>query len=158
MQCYKSAPYAAKPQIGDGTHYITATIDDMKYLVQDMEKQQSIEGRTTSTDRLYTSIESENWLLSQDIKTAETLKKGRQGIPSELFDTKDRYEFSATCYFENIDMNLVQYVILKKIKKISTLLHIQPKASQGAKKTLLYYQHFVLYMGKRSMMVRSNRF
>ena len=106
----------------------------MKYLVQDMEKQQSIEGRTTSTDRLYTSIESDNWLLSQDIKTAETMKKGRQGIPSELFNTKDRYEFSATCYFENIDMNLVQYVILKKIKKMSALLHVQPKASQGAKK------------------------
>ena len=28
------------------------------------------------------------------------MQKGRKDIPSDLFDTKDRDEFSATCHFE----------------------------------------------------------
>ena len=52
-----------------------------------MEKQQSIKGRTISTDRLYTSIELANWLLARDITTVGALQKG---IPSWLFNTKDR--------------------------------------------------------------------
>ena len=56
---YKSVPYAAK-QVKDGPHYIAATIDYVKYLVQDMGKQQSIKGRMVSTDHLCASIESAN--------------------------------------------------------------------------------------------------
>ena len=84
---YKSVPYAAKPQAGDGPHYIKATIDSVKYLVQDMEKQQSIKGKTISTDRLYTSIELANWLLARDITTVRALQ---EGIPSWRFNTKGR--------------------------------------------------------------------
>ena len=39
-------------------------------------------------------------LLAQDITTVETFQKGMQGTLSELFDAKDRDEFSATCHFE----------------------------------------------------------
>ena len=53
---YKSVAYAAKPQAGDGRHYIKTTIDYVKY-VQDIKKQQSIKDRTISSDPLYTSIE-----------------------------------------------------------------------------------------------------
>lgn len=48
--------------------YIQATIDYVKYLTQD-NKNQSIKGRTISTDRLYTSTESPNLLLDGDIVT-----------------------------------------------------------------------------------------
>ena len=71
--------------------------------------------------------------------TVRILQKGRQGIPSEIFDTKDGDEYSAACHFE-------------MMKRISAL---RCKQSKG-KKTLLCYQHPVLYMGKRSMMVRRN--
>ena len=76
-----------------------ATIDCVKYLVLDMEKQW-IKGRIISTDCLYTNTESANWLLTRDITTVGTLQKGRQGTPSELFNTKDRDEFSTTNHFE----------------------------------------------------------
>ena len=65
-----------------------------------MEADQPITGRTISTDCLYTSIESTNWLLDRSIATVGTLQKRRSGIPSELFDTQNREIFSATCDFE----------------------------------------------------------
>ena len=76
---YKAAPYAAKPKAGDGPYYLKSTIDYIKYLVTEMEVDQPITGRTISTNRLYTSIESTNWLLDRGIATVGTLQKGRNG-------------------------------------------------------------------------------
>ena len=97
---YKSVPYDAKPHEGDGPHYIKTTIDYVKYLFQGMEKQQLFKNSIISTDRLYLSIEPGNWLLALDITTVGTLQRGRQGILSEIFDTKDKDEFSSNCHFE----------------------------------------------------------
>ena len=54
MLCFESVPYVAKSQAGDGPHYTQATIDYVKYFVQDMGKNEkkSTKGRTISTDRL----------------------------------------------------------------------------------------------------------
>ena len=52
-----------------------------------MKADQPVTSRTISTDRLYTRIESTNWLLDRGIATVGTLQKERSGIPSELFDT-----------------------------------------------------------------------
>ena len=75
---YKAVPYAAKPKAGDGPYYLKSTIDYIKYLVIEMEVYQPITGRTISTDRLYTSIESTNWLLDRGIATVGTLQKRRK--------------------------------------------------------------------------------
>ena len=87
---YKAVSYAAKPKAGDGPYYLKSTIDYIKYLVTKMEADQPITGRIISSDRLYTSIESTNWLLDRGIATVGTLQKGRSGIPSDLFDTQNR--------------------------------------------------------------------
>ena len=42
-----------------------STIDCIKYVVTEMDTDQSVTGRTISIDRLYTSIESTNWLLDR---------------------------------------------------------------------------------------------
>ena len=76
-----------------------------------MEKQQPIKGRTISTDPLYKSIESANCLLTHDITTVGKLQKGRQGVPSGFPIQKIEIE--------------IKIEILKKIKKISNLRHIQ---------------------------------
>ena len=96
---YKSVPYAEKPQTGDGPHYKNINIDYVKYLVQDMEKT-TVDQRQNNLYRPYWSIVSANRLLAWSITTEGTLQKGRLDIPLELFDTKDRDEFSANCYFE----------------------------------------------------------
>lgn len=71
--------------------YIKATIDYVKYLVQDIEKQQLIKGRTIPTDCLYTSFNLANWLLARETTTVGILQKEKQTIPS------DRDEVSAIC-------------------------------------------------------------
>ena len=74
--------YAAKLPAWDEQLYIRATVDYVKYLVQDMEKQQSIKGRI--------SIESANRPLAGHIKIVGTFQKGRQSSLSELVETKHR--------------------------------------------------------------------
>ena len=66
-----------------------------------MEADQPITGRTISTDHLYTSPESKNWLLDRGIATFGTLQKWRNGIPSEPKEKKK-------------GKILVQLVILKR--------------------------------------------
>ena len=102
--CYKPVLYAAQLKTGDEQHYIKATINYLKYLVYDTENQKSIKDRSISTDRLYTSIESANCFLAWDITTVGTFPK--VSIPAELFDTKSRDEFSATCHFEQDKNNI----------------------------------------------------
>ena len=108
--------YAAKPKTGDGPYYLKSTVDYIKYLVTEMEANQSITGRTISTDCLYTSSDSTNWLLDHRIATVGTLQKGRSGIPSELFDTQNREIFSATFHFETEKKNicLTSYTVKTK--------------------------------------------
>ena len=55
---YKAVPYASKPVAGNGPYYIKNAIDYVKYLVNEVSSQQSIEARTISPDSLYTTIES----------------------------------------------------------------------------------------------------
>ena len=83
-----------------------------------MEADQLFTGRTISTDRLYISIESTNWLLDRGIAAVATLQKGRSGILSELFGTKSREIFSATCHFEKEKKNicLTSYTVKAKSK------------------------------------------
>ena len=122
---YKDVSYAANPQAGDGSYYLRSTIDYIKYLVTEVEYNQPITGRTISTDCLYTSIESTNWLLDCGIETVGTLQKGRSGIPSHLFDTQSRE--MPTCRFG-------------KEKKNIFLTFTSSKQSQKEGKMLLCYQ------------------
>ena len=113
---YKVVPYAAKQKIGDGHYYLKSTIDYIKFLVTEIEADQPTTGRTISIDRLYTSIESTNWLLDRGIATVGTLQKGRRGIPYDLFDTQNREIFSATCYFEKEKKSICVIPYTVKIK------------------------------------------
>ena len=70
---YKAVLYATKAKVGDGPYYLKSTIDYMKSLVTEMKADQLITGRTTSTECLYASIESTNWLLDGSIATVGTL-------------------------------------------------------------------------------------
>ena len=61
-------------------------------------------------DRLYTSVETANWLFEKKITIVGTVRKGRVGFPEELFDTKNREVLS-------------KLVTLRKVKKAYIFLH-----------------------------------
>ena len=113
---YKATPYAGKPSSGNGPYYLDKTLAYVKYLVSKMEMDTSLKGRCITTDRLYTSIEQANWLLSRKITTLGTMEAKRIGIPSELKDAKGREVFSTTCHFEKNDKNLCLNIYTVKTK------------------------------------------
>ena len=149
---YKAVQYAAKPKAGDGPYYLKSNIDYIKYLVTKMEADQPITGRTFSTDRLYTSIESTNRLLDCGIATVGTLQKGRSGIPYKLFDTQNREIFSTTCNFEKEKKNicLTSYTVKtkpkgkKNVNVLSTSIPWRGKAIDDGKEKpkLIKFFHF----------------
>ena len=71
---YKAVSYALKPKAGESQYYLKSTIDYIKSLVTEIEADKPITGRTISTDCLYTSIKSTNWLLDRGIATVGTLQ------------------------------------------------------------------------------------
>ena len=89
-----------------------------------MEADQPIIGRTISTDRVYTSIESTNWLLDCGIAAVGTLQKRRNGIPSDFFSAQNREIFSGNCYFEKEKKNicLTSYTVKTKPKEKKNFL------------------------------------
>ena len=113
-----------------------STIDCIKYLVTEMDTDQSVTGRTISIDRLYTSIESTNWLLDRGIAT---VAERESGIPSELFGTKNREIFSATCHFEKEKTNicLTPYTVKAKSKGKKMLLCYRPQNHCTAKQLMM---------------------
>ena len=99
---YKAVPYAGKPTEGTGLFHLESTLDYVKYLVLETEKDFDLNGRCISTDRLYTSIAQAEWLLSKKITNLGTMDTNRIGIPDELKNPKHqkREQFSTTCHFE----------------------------------------------------------
>ena len=130
---YKAAPYAGKPEQGDGPYYISTTEDYVKYLVNETEKDTCLQGRNISTDRLYTSIPLANWLLDRNITRVGTLNTNRIGLPNELKDTRCREEFSVTCHVESEEKN----IYLTTYKKFKPVILKFKNFTKGGK--LLYF-------------------
>ena len=103
---YKAAPYTAKSTSGNGPYYLNTTFSYVKYLVTETDKDTSLKGRCISTDRLYTSIEQANWILSKGITNLGTMDVKRIGIPDELKEGKTRDVFSITSHYEEQEKNI----------------------------------------------------
>ena len=127
----KAVPYVEKPKVVCGSCYLKSTIDYIKCLLTEIEAGYPITDRTISNDRLYTRIDSRNWLLDRRVTTVGTLQKGRRGIPPELFNTQNREIFRATCHFEKEkkSISLTFYTVKKKSKgkkNVAVLLTSRP--------------------------------
>ena len=69
----------------------------------------------------------------------QQLQKGRSGIPSELFGTKNREIFSATFHFEKEkkDIYLTSYTVQAKSKVKKMLLRYRPEDHRTAKQLMM---------------------
>ena len=115
---YKAAPYADKPENGDGPYNMCATEDYVKYLVNEVEKDAGFKVRNISTDCSYTSVPLAEWLLDRDIATVGTLNTVTIGIPDKLKNTKCRENFSVTFYVESKEKNRYITTYSEKTKSI----------------------------------------
>ena len=116
----QSCTVCFKLKTRDGPYCLESTIDCIKYLVIEMEADQPIAGRTISTDRLNTSIESTNWFLDRGIATARTLQKRRTEYHLKFLTPKT-------------ERLLVQIVILKRRRKTFAWHFTPSKYSQKEK-------------------------
>ena len=115
----------------------------------------SLKGRCITTDRLYTSIEQANWLLSRKITTLGTMEAKRIGIPSELEDTKGCEVSSTTCHFEKKDKNLClnTYTVktkstdMKNVFMLSTLRPLKGITKDDQKEKPALYKLYDLTKG-----------
>lgn len=57
-------------------------------------------GKTISLDRLYTSLELFEWLMTKDITVVGTIDQSRKGIPSQIKEVNGRQDNSYEVYRE----------------------------------------------------------
>ena len=109
-----------------------------------MEADQPVTGRTISTNCLYTSIESTNWLLDRGYSTVAKLHK------------KGETEYLLDVLTPKTERFLVQLVILKNRRKTLAWDLTPSKISQKERKMLLIYRPPDHCMVKQLMMIEKN--
>ena len=81
-------------------------------------------------DRLYSSFEIANWLLTNYITMVGTLQKNRVGIPTEITETKGKEILSSETYWEKDGhTNISSYMVKtskgkRRVLLLSTLVPI----------------------------------
>lgn len=147
---YQATAYAGKPESGNGPYYIDKTENHIKYLITQMEKKISLQGRNISMDRLYTSISIAQWLLEKKMTLVGTLQTNRIGIPDKLKSTKDREDLSSTIYWEKEkkDMVMCTYTVKtkssgwKNVLMLSTMRPLFGVTQDDGKKKFFYKEWY----------------
>ena len=103
---YRSVVYAGKPIRMPSAFYVSGTDNDIKELVESLERCVVLDGRNISMDRLYTSIPIARWLLSKNLTCVGTMLHRRIGIPEEVKTTRGREKFSSKVFYEKKDGDL----------------------------------------------------
>ncbi|XP_066964005.1 piggyBac transposable element-derived protein 4-like [Macrobrachium rosenbergii] len=97
---FSTVVYSGKPIEGSGPFYVTGTLATVKALINQLKSSIDLRGRTISLDRLYTSIELFEWLLSQSINALGTIDAGRKGIPLEIKNIAGKQDKLYEVYWE----------------------------------------------------------
>ena len=147
---YYTLPYAGKPEvIGANDYYVTGCYEYTKWLVNNFQIYQTLQGQNISLDRYFTSVTLAEWCLETNITIVGTLKFDRKGIPKEMKGVADREEKNtALCYSEDEKLMLLLYIDKKKKGKKNilalTTMHNQVKLSIDERKkphALVFYDH-----------------
>lgn len=147
---YFSLPYAGKPQVLGSPYYITGTDNYTKYLVENIIKTGGtacMKGRNISLDRYFTSMTIAEWCLEKDITITGTMRRDRQGIPTEMKKETGRVPKSTIWAYHNNKM-LLSYADKKKkgtkIVLFLTTMHDTVLVSHDERvkpAPIVYYDH-----------------
>ena len=120
---HQTIVYSGKPTGEPNEFYISATINYIKRLVENLSLHHTLAGRNISMDRLYTSFEVADWLLERKITMAGTIQSNRVGIPSAVKAVDERELNSYDLYWRNDGKcNLSSYVVKTSKGKKNVLL------------------------------------
>ena len=103
---FRTVVYSGKPTEGSGPFYMTGTVASVKSLINQLKSGMDLRGRIISLDRLYTSVELFEWLLSEGIYALGTIDAGRKGIPPEIKNISGKQDKSNEVYWEKKDGKL----------------------------------------------------
>ncbi len=108
--------YAGKALAGEGPHYVQTVLNQVKYLVNNIQQMFSIQGQSISLDHHYTSIDLAHWLLSNEITMTGTILTNCKGIPKETKDFSSHDEITYELYWNKAKtgMTLHSYVVCTK--------------------------------------------
>ena len=116
--------YSGKPTGESGPFYICGTVPTVKALVNQLGSSVDLCGRTISLDRLYSSLELFEWLLSKGIRALGIMDKCRKGIPPEIKTVSGREDKSYEVCWEKSrgKFNLNSYVKETKSRGLHNVL------------------------------------
>ena len=115
--------YSGKPSEEPGPYYIQGTLPSAKPLVIQLNNFVDLTSRNISLDRLYTSVELFEWLLSEGITALGTIDASRRGIVPEIKATTEKQDKSFELYWEKLMVNFVStYVTHTKSKGMKSVL------------------------------------
>lgn len=128
---FRSAVYAGKPVGDESEYYIKGVVPLVISLVETLSKHVALNGRNITMDRLYSSIELFEWLLSRNITAVGTIMPNRKGIPRQLTSTEGRDDFSYEVMWESTKkkLSLHSYVVNTKSsgkKNVMVLSSVPP--------------------------------
>lgn len=121
---FRTIVYSGKPKEEPSPYYIRGTLPTVKALVNQLSSSVNLCGKTISLDRLYTSLELFDWLLTKDITALGTLDQSRKGIPPQIKEVNAREDKSYEVYKEKCQgkMYLNSYVKQTKSKGLRNVL------------------------------------
>ena len=150
---YFTLPYAGKPDSMNSNpankYYITGTDEYSKYLITNLSRLNSIQGRNISLDRYFTSVTLARWCLEKKITLVGTMHHDRKGMPAELKPVAHREDKSVVhVHAENDNMILISWIDTKKSGKkniiLLSTLHDEIRVSRDQRRKpqpIVYYDH-----------------
>ena len=91
---YSTLPYARKPEvIGANDYYVTGCDEYTKWLVNNFQIYETLQGWNISLDRYFTSVTLAEWCLERNITIVGSIKSDRKDIPMEMKEVAGREEW-----------------------------------------------------------------
>uniref|UniRef100_A0A6A7G5I7 PiggyBac transposable element-derived protein 3-like n=2 Tax=Hirondellea gigas TaxID=1518452 RepID=A0A6A7G5I7_9CRUS len=121
---FRSIVYCGKPEREPTPHYVAGIMTSVKKLVEELEVYSSLHGLNISMNRLYTSFDLFEWLLSKHITAIGTLMSNKKGIPPQITSVQGREANSYNILWElpKCKLSLHSYVMKSKSKGMKNVL------------------------------------
>ncbi len=106
---FTTSVYAGKPLAGEGPYYVQTVLNQVKYLINNIQQMIRIQGQNISLDCHCISIDLAKWLLSKKITMIGTIQTNCKGFPKEIkdFSSHDEILMNSTGTWQNLQWHCI---------------------------------------------------